>query len=211
MTGLLQEHLSRQWESLQNLAHAHAGSPPLMEVSATDWLDPTTRVGPVRIELALRTVAIVDMEVRGRSLKRDFGSDAEAFVRTLDPDPLDWEPVFAEPLEDPAQPPLRLRLFLPTDPNRPTSPEVYFVDRVWHPNIRWDNGLVCYGDKQAWAQPDRSLADLVRRLFTMTAFADRGAVHPDEAHALNKAALRWYRDTMHEMPELFPLSRRIPT
>lgn len=209
MTAWLAEHLTRQWDGLQALI-TRLGAASLIEAEPTAWLDPVSRKAPVRIDLALRTVAIVDMEVRGRSLVREFGGDAEGFVRVTDPAPLDWEPVFAEPLEDSSHGPIRVRLFLPEDLNRPASPEVYFLDRVWHPNIRWDNGLACYGDKQAWAQPDRSLADLVRRLFLMTAFADAGAVNMDEAHALNKQALRWYRDTLAEMPELFPLSRRIP-
>lgn len=209
MNEVLTEHLARQWEGLTGLA-ACSGAHPLIRAVPVAWLDPLSRRAPVRIDLAFRTVAIRDMEVRARSLVRDFGGDPDAFVRAMRPGPLDWEPVFAEPLEDPTQAPIRLRIFMPEDLNRPVSPEVYFIDRVWHPNIRWDNGLACYGDKQAWAQPDRALADLVRRLFMMTAYADPGAVNLDEAHALNKTALRWYTDTLAEMPELFPLSRTFP-
>ena len=214
LASALNQQLGRHLESLKALRDAnfdpqtHVG---LLAFTMLEYLDPATRKAPSKYRVELRGVAIGDMVVKGKSLVRDYRNQVDRFVEELKPRAFDWEPEILDPLAEQGQPPLVLEIFLPTDPFKALAPEVYFRTKIWHPNIRFDNGHTCYGSKLEWADPELTLADLCRRLYTMTAFLGQGSVNPGAEHFLNRAAGSWHRDMQEKLPEMFPLSTRILT
>lgn len=203
----LQDHLNsmvalrdRNFDRTRNL--------PLVTFGVRDYMDPIKKTCPTRYRIQIRGVAITDMRTKGKSLQRDYRNDLQAMVRELAPRPLDWEPVVTDALASPDAQPLTLHLYLPNDPIKPMSPDVYFETKVWHPNIRWEDGHTCYGSKHDWADPSRTMADLVRRIHTMVAYLGRGAVNVQAADLLNAPAGQWYNEMHALMPDLFPFSSR---
>ncbi|MEB3188099.1 MAG: hypothetical protein VKP72_11760 [bacterium] len=214
LATVLNQQLARHLESMKAIRDANFdrdSNTGLLGFTVLEFLDPATRKAPSKYRVELRGVAIGDMVVKGKSLSKDYRHQVDRFVQELKPRAFDWEPEILDPLGERQQPPLVLEIFLPTDPFKPLAPEVYFRTKVWHPNIRWDNGHTCYGSKQDWADPQLTLADLCRRLYTMTAFLGQGSVNPGAEHFLNQAAGTWHREMMEKLPEMFPLSTRILT
>lgn len=208
----LERQLRRHLEGMKALRNANFDpetQQALMHFAVLEYLDPATKECPTKYRVQIRGVAIGDMVVRGKSLSRDFQDDVAAFVAQLKPRGFDWEPVLLDPLSTSSEAPIEFRIYLPTDPLKSLAPDVYFTTKIWHPNIRWDNGQTCYGSKQEWGDPSRNLADLVRRIYTMIAYLGQGAVNAQAEHYLNPHAGAWYEQMHAKMPELFPLAPRM--
>lgn len=215
MSGLqeaLAASLKRHLEGMKALRNANFDpetNQALMHFGVLEYLDPVKRECPTKYRVQIRGVAIGDMIVRQQSLTTDFQDDLGRFVAALAPKGFEWEPSLLDPLSCPTEPPIEFRIYLPTDPMKSLAPDVYFTTKIWHPNIRWDNGQTCYGSKQEWGDPTRNLADLVRRIYTMIAYLGQGSVNAQAEHYLNPHAGAWYEQMHAKMPELFPLASRM--
>lgn|GEM_PF-1173941 len=208
LKGRLSENLRHLCE-LRDANFDAASNQAKVEFRVLEYLDPVTKQCPTRYALRLRGVAITDVKVNDRSLTHHYRHDLPRMVTELKPQALDWELVVTDAANDRSAEPIELRLNLHADPYKPLAPDVFFETRIWHPNVQWQTGQACYGDKVAWSDPRLSLADLIRRIYTMMAFIGQGSVNVDARDQLNKEAARWYSELKVQLPDVFPIGNRV--